>query len=152
MTPEEQLQVFVTGWAAMKWLAAHAKTNCPGCTAYRKLVESGRDPKRVLDRRCALARKMRDDYLAVDKLIATMRDGMECDLVDPSRPDIRCSGPADWALAERSRRNGRLVGFVIGCEPHVRFAEARAIVTGSTGTFTIERLEDVAREDATKMR
>lgn len=153
LTDQEQIEVFKAGWAAMKWLAQHAKTDCPQCRVYHRLVNVyGRRPDAELDKRCALARRMREDYVAVEKLLKALNDDFECTLIDRRRPDIRCDGPAEWALAERSRRNGQVIGFVIGCEPHVRHAEARAVVTGSAGTFTIEKLESVVREGAEKMR
>lgn len=153
MTPDEQLLVFRAGWAAMKWLAKHTKANdCPDCRVYHKLVALDRRPAAVLEKRCALARRMHEQYVAVERMLAAQApDVFECDLVDPKRPDIHCDGPAEWVLAECSRRNGRMIGYFVGCATHVKHAEARAITSGSSGTFRIEKLEDLAPEDARKM-
>lgn len=152
MTGDEQLAIFTAGWSAMKWLAKHAKTDCRDCAAYHRRVAAGHKSAQELHRRCALARRMHGQYMAVERMLLEVNDGFECDLVDPKRPDIRCDGDADWALAEWDRRKGNLISFVIGCQAHVRHAEARAIVSGSSGTFSIERLEDVVRHGADKMR
>jgi len=149
---QEQLQVYAAGWAAMKWLARHARTQCFACERYHRAVAAGKPASQEVRYRCPLARKHHGEYMAVEKMLLELNDDFECDLIDNSRPELLCSGPARYALVQRSRRGGSLVHFQIGCQAHAQFAEAKAVVNGDAGTFTVEDLETVVREDATKMR
>lgn len=161
VTPEQVVAVYSAGWDAMEWLAQHAKNDsCPPCTQYHRAVKNGGDPRSLATMRCRLAQVARRNYRAVAQMRLDMNDAFDCDLADGKNP---CSGKAEWALAERMTAAGRvagrgpapkgaLIGFHVGCEVHARTAEARAVVGGKADRFSIEKLEDVAREGADKMR
>lgn len=151
-TDTDRLATFTAGWAAMKWLAGHAKERCASCARYHRLVESGHKPSQVVSRRCEPARRAHAAYRAVEQQLLDEQDDFTCDLVDPRRPDLACDGPADWALTERHRRTGRLLGYTIGCRAHVAHAEAKSVARGGTDTYRIEPLHDALRDGAQLMR
>lgn len=156
--PVEQLAIYQRGWVAMEWLSRHAKERengfgCAQCAAYRRATEQpGAIPSLLVGLRCREAQEHHAAYMDVVHMRRDLTEEMTCDLASASPRHTPCSGPADWILAERSYNRARsLISYDIGCEQHVTEAEARAVVRGST-KFHIEKLEDLAPEDAGKMR
>jgi hypothetical protein len=160
MSPEQVIAVYAEGWDAMEWLARHAKAGqCRECANYHQRVSAGGNWRDLLRFRCRLAQVQYRKYMAVIQMRQNLNDDFDCDLGMPGQP---CTGRAEWALVERMTprgrypgrelERGRLVGFQVGCEGHVRLHEARAVAAGKADRFTIEKLEDVVREGADKMR
>lgn len=156
--PEEVIQIYSDGWAAMEWLAQHSKANtCRECGRYRHAVDNGRHPRDVIRMRCRLAQAQHRKYMAVKHLRQEMDDAMECFLGDNRTP---CYGPVEWVLARRrkvshrvghERPQGDLIDYQIGCRRHAEKAETRAIISGDVATVTVEKLNSLTTEEARRM-
>lgn len=152
MDTDQQLEIWSKGWKAMKWLVRHTKNDsCRECAEYRRRVEGGVPANRAASRRCRIGQRMHRDYVAVEHMLLELEDSFQCDLIDPKRSDIVCDSPAEWMVVRRYHNTKRVHSYRIGCSAHVRHAEALAITGGIPGLFTIEKLEDLAPEDARKM-
>ena len=157
-TPEQIIEIYAAGWDAMEWLARHTKTNqCRECANYHRRMEQGGKSRDLVHFRCRLAQIQHRKYMAVKHLRQELEDSMECFLNDGHTP---CRGPADWILATRKpighrvghqRQKGRLISYEIGCQQHVKKAEARAVITGDASVVSIERLKDLSPEEARQM-
>jgi hypothetical protein len=157
-TPQQIIEIYSQGWDAMEWLAKHAKTGqCRECANYHRRVADGGKPRDLIRLRCQLAQVQHRKYMAVKHLRLELNDGMDCDLKDGKHG---CSGAAEWVLAERhpvgrkagqQRQRGRMIQYKIGCEEHVRLAEARAVIEGDASRVSIEKLRDLSPEEAGRM-
>jgi hypothetical protein len=157
-TPEQTIEIYRQGWNAMEWLAQHAKkASCRECADYHRRVDNGGKPRDFIRLRCNLAQVQHQKYMAVKHMQQEQNDAMECFLVDGRNP---CHGQVEWILATRKpagrraggrRAIGDLIEYQIGCERHVRLAEAQAVINGDASTVSMERLKDLSPKEARLM-